>query len=107
MKRNIFFGASLALMLMSNGVNAQVVNDVNTPLHLMKPQYSTNYGIPKQEDVKASIDKVLNYLKVEMPAEMNGDNIKRGGFRLTSYEMGVLYSACVEASRSAKDGKRC
>lgn len=105
MKRNIFLGASFAMLLMSNGVNAQVVNDVNTPLHLMKAQYATSYGIPQQEDVKASIDKVLNYLKVEMPAEMNGDNIKRGGFRLTSYEMGVLYSACVEVSKSAKDAE--
>ena len=38
---------------------AQEVNDVNTPLHLMKPQYDTPYGQPSVQHVKEVTDRVL------------------------------------------------
>ena len=43
--------------------NAQtIVNDATTPLHLMRPAYKYNYGVPDRKDVKSDIDRVLNYL---------------------------------------------
>ena len=46
--------------LMPLAANAQeAVNDATTPLHLLKPAYRYAYGVPDKEDVKASIDRVL------------------------------------------------
>jgi len=49
--------------------NADDINDQNTPLHLMQPQYVTPYGIPAEADVKSTIDRVLAYLETAMPAK--------------------------------------
>jgi len=81
--------------------NAQQINDNNTPLHLMKPQYTTGYGVPAVEDVKHTMDCVLRYIDAETPAALEdrltgrkvtrmqdinaGTQLKQGGFRLTSY----------------------
>ncbi len=39
--------------------DAQQVNDSNTPLHLLKPNYTHKYGIPTTKEVKQTIDRVL------------------------------------------------
>ena len=90
-----------------------VMNDSNTPLHLMKPAYRHGYGIPSQQEVKEVMDRVLHYIDSETPAvlidkksgremtslkEINEySQLKQGGFRLTSYEWGVTYSAVLAA----------
>lgn len=83
------------------------VNDTNTPLHLMQPDYDTPYGIPAEQDVKAVIDRVVAYLETAMPAETESvkgkAKIKAGDFRLTSYEVGVLYNACLTVAQSTGD----
>lgn len=94
---------TVALFGMTCFCNAQEINDVNTPLHLMKPVYKYGYGIPQKEDVKGTIDRVLTYLKGAMPAEKDGDKIKAGNMRLTSYEIGVLYNACMEVAEATGD----
>ena len=86
--------------------NAQtVVNDATTPLHLMKPAYKYNYGVPDRKDVKASIDRVLNYLDKTTFAELDetGKHLRKGDFRLTSYEWGVTYSAMLRAGETTGD----
>lgn len=81
----------------------QEVNDVNTPLHLMQPNYGFQYAIPTEQGVKKSIDRVLAFLEQTMPAETDGDKLKQGGFRLTSYESGVMYSAIEDAAERTGD----
>ena len=99
--------------------NTSQVNDNNTPLHLMKPQYRVGYGIPKAEEVKAVMDRVLRYIDSETPAtlvdkrtgkevkrlkDINADTqLKQGGFRLTSYEWGVTYSGVLAAYQATGD----
>ena len=62
---------TLVLMLgMNVTMTAQQVNDNNTPLHLMKPDYRVGYGVSKAEDVKAVMDRVLNYIEAETPAQL-------------------------------------
>lgn len=81
-------------------------NDVNTPLHLMQPDFKgLPYNIPKEQAVKASIDSVLSFLEKTMPIEVENGRLKQGGFRLTSYEMGVLYSAVQDVARNTKDDR--
>ena len=102
MKKWIF--ALVTLMPVAG--NAQgVVNDATTPLHLLKPAYRYDYGVPGKEDVKASIDRVLEYLDNTTPAELDetGKALKRGDFRLTSYEWGVTYSAMLRATQLTDD----
>ena len=94
--------------LMPLAANAQeAVNDATTPLHLLKPAYRYDYGVPDKEDVKASIDRVLEYLGNTTPAELDetGKALKRGDFRLTSYEWGVTYSAMLRASELTADNR--
>lgn len=75
-----------------------VINDSNTPLHLMQPQYDNPYGIAQKADVEAVIGRICNYLDAEMPHELDADGrARKGSFRLTSYEAGVLYSAMLNA----------
>ena len=103
----------------SNSASAQQVNDNNTPLHLMKPEYKTGYGIPTVDKVKMSMDRILKYVDAETPAvlidkktgkevnnlkDINADTqLKQGGFRLTSYEWGVTYSGMLAAYEATGD----
>jgi len=102
------------------GLKAQTaVNDNNTPLHLMKPSYRVGYGIPTKDEVKQVMDRVLRYIDAETPAELvdsrtgqrvtdlkkidEKTQLKQGGFRLTSYEWGVTYSAVLAAYEATGD----
>ena len=85
----------------------------------MKPVYQTGYGIPTAECVKQTIDRVLHYIDAETPAllvdqttgqavtqlkDITADTqLKQGGFRLTSYEWGVTYSAVLAAFEATGD----
>lgn len=116
-------------LTMTTAATAQTppVNDNNTPLHLMKPAYKLGYGIPKTEEVKQVMDRVLRYIDGETPAVLidkrTGQEVavpkssgktatwtanehmqlKQGGFRLTSYEWGVTYSAVLAAYEATGD----
>ena len=80
-------------------------NDATAPLHLMKPAYKYPYGVPKAEDVKATMDRIRNYLEATtfMELDETGKQLKRGTFRLTSYEWGVTYSAMLRAGEVTGD----
>lgn len=96
-----------ALIALGSGaaVSAQEINDVNTPLHLMKPQYETPYGIPQQQDVKTTLSRVFDFLEGAMPCETVGNKLKQGTLRLTSYEIGVLYAAALDAGKYSGDAR--
>ena len=114
MKRKRIFAMLLCLATGWLAATAQqVVNDNNTPLHLMQPQYQTGYGVPTVESVKQTMDRVLRYIQAETPATLvdkrtgsevtlpkditDDTQLKQGGFRLTSYEWGVTYSGVLAA----------
>jgi len=100
-------------------VSAQT--DATTPLHLLKPDYVTPYGIPKIEDVKSKLDLVHTYLNARTPTgfinEKTGEPLTdyskidantiltRGDFRIVSYEWGVTYAAMLLASEATGDPK--
>lgn len=97
----------------------QSVNDSNTPLHLMRPAYRIGYGIPDVQTVKQTLDRILRFIDDETPVSLVDDKTGRevtrlkdidehtrlrpGGFRLTSYEWGVTYSAALAAYRITGD----
>ncbi len=121
MKRTTIYTAATALLLAATtpGSAQAPVNDNNTPLHLMQPQYRIGYGIPKTEEVKQVMDRVLRYIDAETPAELvdkrsgkavtdlnridENTQLRQGGFRLTSYEWGVTYSAVLAAYAATGD----
>ena len=116
MKKHLLITVMMAMATMTF---AQQVNDNNTPLHLMKPTYRLNYGIPTTEEVKATIDRILQYIDGETPARLcdsqtgrevtrlkdidEHTQLQQGGFRLTSYEWGVTYSALLAAYKATAD----
>ncbi len=96
------------IMLSAMTAAAQdVVNDATAPLHLMKPAYKYTYGVTSQKDVKASIDRIYDYLNKTTFAELDetGKQLRRGDFRLTSYEWGVTYSAMIRAGELTGDNR--
>lgn len=115
---------ALVMTVMVSPITAQkkkqtVMNDSNSPLHLMQPDYKTPYGPLTEQGVKAKMDLVLHYLQKVTPMEvvdrMTGKQIlnyekidassqlERGAFRLGSYEWGVTYSAMLAAGEITGD----
>lgn len=102
------------------GETQALANDVNTPLHLLQPDYPVQYGATTPDDVKAIIDRVHAYLdRVTPTALVNQQNqqpvplteidsntiFQRGDFRLISYEWGVTYGAMLLASETTGDNR--
>lgn len=86
--------ASLLMPAMAFAQDNTTINDSNTPLHLLKPDYKYGYGVSTKQEVKAAIDRVMNYILAN-PQQ----------FRTTSYEWGVTYSACLDAAKASGDRK--
>jgi len=98
---------------------AQKVNDSNTPLHALQPDYPVPYTTTQPAEVKPVMDKVLAYLEPATPTGLvnsatgqtitdlkvpNKDAVlKTGDFRLTSYEWGVTYGAMLLAGETTGD----
>ncbi len=93
-------------------------NDATMPLHLMKPDYDVPYGETTPQKVKAILDRVFGYLNSVTPASLANKQtgemvdvakadeqaiLKKGDFRLTSYEWGVTYTGMLEASAATGD----
>ncbi len=121
--KTILLSFSIILLVACNS-NTKVdtsFNDSNTPLHLMKPEYSMPYGIPEKDSVKSKLDLILQFLTNSTPAfvkdtvtgkkieNFNEDHptarLHQGSFRLTSYEGGVTYSAMISAAEVFNDSK--
>ncbi|SFB80823.1 Rhamnogalacturonyl hydrolase YesR [Parapedobacter composti] len=101
------------------GQKNEVTNDVNTPLHLLKPDYPVFYGETTPDDVKAVLDRIHGYLDDATPVAVINKGSKRpvddlssidtntifqqGDFRLISYEWGVTYGAMLTAAESTGD----
>ncbi len=112
---------SVFLLIITNYTFSQKINDSNTPLHLLQPDYDTPYGKPKMEDIKAVLDRVYNYLAQTTPTKLIDKNsvevlsdfsqinentaFQPGDFRLISYEWGVTYAGMLRASETSGDPK--
>ena len=103
--RIILSAAVLAVCACHSGnPQAEVINDSNTPLHLLQPDYNIPYGVPDKAQVKADLDRILKYVDAETPWQPGEDGeIPRGAFRLASYEWGVTYSAMLTAGATTGD----
>lgn len=114
MKAQILILLSLAFAACTaTAPEQQSVNDSNTPLHLLVPNYTVTYGISSVDSIKCDIDRVLHYLESNTPTRIIDKNtnaeitdystistnsqIEQGAFRLASYEWGVTYSAMLTA----------
>lgn len=97
----------------------EVVNDSNTPLHLLQPAYKVPYKELTTGEVKTDIDRILHYLEEHTPTRVVSEKtgkvvtdynhlpadaqLERGAFRLASYEWGVTYSAMLAAAEATGD----
>lgn len=96
------------------------INDMTTPLHLLQPQYETPYGSLTAEEVKASLDRVFDYIGKHTPVRVldkdgrevtdlkkipHGAVLDRGAFRIASYEWGVTYQALLDAAKATGDAR--
>jgi rhamnogalacturonyl hydrolase YesR len=99
--------------------NETKANDSNTPLHLLKPDYPVPYGKVEAEKVTKTLERIYGYLDTVTPPQyVNsktgeiltdfskiGENtaLKKGDFRLVSYEWGVTYGAMFLATEATGD----
>lgn len=103
------------------GQPGTISNDVNTPLHLMRPDYPVPYGKTGIDDIKTVLDRIYKYLDATTPmmlinqknneqisdySKINNDVVfKSGDFRLISYEWGVTYAGMLNAGEATGDRK--
>ena len=105
----------------NNPKNQDEVNDSTTPLHLLKPEYKVPYGELTPDEVKADLERVFAYIDAELPTTLvdqdgkdvtdkaqliplaEGVTLKRGAFRIGSYEWGITYQALQAASKATGD----
>lgn len=116
----LLLSAGLSSPLMCQTTPAKV-NDTNTPLHLLPPDYQVPYGPQKTEDITEALNRIYKFLDASTPAKMIDIQSKSevsdltkltsrsvfepGVFRLISYEWGVAYGAMLVASDATGDPK--
>lgn len=95
------------------------VNDSNTPLHLLDPDYKFAYKEWNTEEIKQFLDRIYIYLDKSTPTRVidkesgkeildytqidQHSQLEQGDFRLASYEWGVTYTGMIEATRATGD----
>lgn len=121
MKYNILLLLCLGLLSFTNLCAQVKKTDVNTPLYLLPPDYPIPYGPAKAEEVKATLDKVRNYLETTTPMRVIDSKTKEtitdfskpnfnaiiepGTYRIISYEWGVTYSGMLLAGDVTGDAR--
>ena len=111
-------GMGLASCTSKTQEKETAINDMTTPLHLLKPDYKVPYGELTVKDIKADLDKVLTYIENNTPVRVlvkdgkevtdynsieHGATLDRGAFRIGSYEWGVTYQALLDAAEATGD----
>ena len=82
------------------------VNDMTTPLHLLKPDYKIPYGEVDKTDVKNAIERIFQYVDAQTPHALKKDGtLERGAFRIGSYEWGITYQALLAAAEVTGEQK--
>lgn len=118
--------ASLVIIMNITDTSAQSGNDKNqkdgnTPLHMLQPDYPTQYGKTTMSDIKVVLDRIYSYLDQSTPARLvnkeSGVEIsdranpgtdaifQKGDYRLISYEWGVTYAGMLLAGQATGDTK--
>ena len=120
MKKIVF-----VFLFLSFGVRAQKnitsASDATAPLHALKPDYPTPYGVPDVSDIQKTIDRVFEYLEKATPSHFVDKSSGRpwtpelsysdqvvfakGDFRPISYEWGVTYSGMLNLYQLTGDVK--
>ena len=105
MSKKLFAIIAFGSVCFTNAIAQEIQNDATAPLHLMKPAYKIPYTVPTAKEVKATMDRIKNYLDATtfMELDETGKMLRRGTFRLTSYEWGVTYSAMLRAGEVTGD----
>ncbi|MEI8097690.1 MAG: glycoside hydrolase family 88 protein [Sediminibacterium sp.] len=97
------------------------MNDSNTPLHALQPNYPVSYSAPSKESIELVLNKVYSYLDTHTFASLQNKKtgaisntlstidtnliLQPGDFRLTSYEWGVTYAGMLKAGQATGDNK--
>lgn len=98
--------ALLSVQCTQQKTQEEEVNDMTTPLHLLKPDYKTPYGEVNKEDVRAALDRIFQYVDAQTPHALKDDGtLERGAFRIGSYEWGITYQALLAAAEVTGDQK--
>lgn len=124
MKHPSFYAITLFLLVPAIAALAQpkpAANDVNTPLHLLQPDYTIAYAVPVKDSIQKVLDRIYNYLDAVTPAQLvnkktnepvtdyskadSNTIFKPGDFRLMSYEWGVTYTGMLLAAEATGDKK--
>jgi unsaturated rhamnogalacturonyl hydrolase len=119
MKNQLYLLFLLASFMANAQRNETKANDSNTPLHLLKPDYPTPYGKPDAAAIVQILNKIHGYLDTVTPPQYvdtksgqpltdfskidTNTALKKGDFRIVSYEWGVTYGAMYLATEATGD----
>ncbi len=62
--------SKLVYLLLLRGVPPVKVNDSNTALHLLPPEYKVPYGPQKTEDITSVLNPLFTFLDAATPAKL-------------------------------------
>jgi len=119
MKKTLFTVGVFFLGFLFAKAQEEPKTDVNTPLHMLQPDYNTPYGKMAVDDIIKTLDRVRAYLESSTPMKVvnaaTGKEITNfnkpdsaaifapGDFRLISYEWGVTYAGMLNAAEATGD----
>ena len=120
MKKMIFVFIFLSFWAQAQK-NITTASDATAPLHALKPDYPTTYGVPAVSDIQKTIDRVFDYLEKATPSNFVDKSSGRtwtpdlsysdqvvfakGDFRPISYEWGVTYSGMLNLYQLTGEAK--
>src|SRR3546814_15003203 len=84
----------------------EVANDVNTPLHLLQPDYPVHYGETTPEDVKEVVDRVHAYLDQATPPALVNKNTQQPVDDLSAVDTNTVFKQG-DRSEERRVGKEC
>jgi rhamnogalacturonyl hydrolase YesR len=112
---------AILVFSISSNLYSQKINDSNTPLHLLQPDYDVPYGKPDINEIIAVLDRVYHYLDNTTPMKLvdkvsgkectdyskvdKNTIFLAGDFRLISYEWGVTYAGMSLTTQATGDPK--
>ena len=123
MKENLCLIKDILIVFFLSGQFVYAQKNLHSEqLHTAQPDYPTPYSLPKNEEIKAVLDRILIYLEGNTPTRIINKNsretiqdfptttdsnltVERGTFSLTSYEWGVTYAGMLAVGNQTGDNR--
>lgn len=118
--RSVLIAGTMLVLQQAPVFAQQRLTDANAPLHALQPDYPVSYQVPAVAAISSKLATIYSYLNTTTPFQFVDKHtgkevapaaadtntvLKRGDFRLTSYEWGVTYAGMIAAAKATGDNR--